>query len=169
MITISYFISFIIVSAVWFIWSSFKKKTKSSFKNIHLDVDPNDYAYQYISILELACNKMNIKMLPVLYPNIHLICCDNPHQATAAYYSFSDSTKRILEDEKIFFINEKNSPEPTKSIYEIFNSVNFEVSNFELYSFILQDKTITIVFALGQHELIVNSFGILIRVDNSFL
>ncbi|MEG0390549.1 hypothetical protein [Cetobacterium sp.] len=112
---------------------------------------------------------MNIKMLPVLYPNIHLICCDNPHQTTAAYYSFSDSTKRILEDEKIVFINEKNSPEPTKSIYDTFGSVSFDVSNFELYSFILQDKTITIVFALGQHELITNSFGILIRVDESFL
>ncbi|MGL4863082.1 MAG: hypothetical protein ACRC4T_08190 [Cetobacterium sp.] len=112
---------------------------------------------------------MNIKMLPVLYPNIHLICCDNHQQTTTTYSSFSDSTKRILMDEKIIFINEKNSPEPAQSIYKTFNSVNFEVSNFELYSFILQDKTITIVFALGQHELMTNSFGILIRVDESFL
>lgn len=169
MIIINALISIIIGSVLWFAWLSFRhKKAKARLKNTHLNIDPLGFTEDYLFQLKSTCENNHMQFWSA-YPDIYLCCCDDSSHLANMYRAISFATKRTLEEQNIFFINEKNSVEPTYSIREVFAVASFEVSSFELISFILQNKTITIVFASGKHELVTNSFGVFVCVQESCL
>lgn len=156
----------------------FKDKLKTKellpdyLENTQIKINPYDFVNTYLSNIHLTTLTHDIRVFPVLVPNdinfsyLSYISTLENKELLAVYLAYFESMKDILNKENINFIEPIPSNCLKKSVFDIFSFKNFEVSNFKSISFILDKKTTTIIFALGQHNFIQNSFGIFIQIDD---
>lgn len=144
------------------------------FENKHLTINPYGFILEYINNLKLieTIPECNLKIFPVATPNEHyftylsFVSSIDPIAVLASYSSTTEDIKEYLNDKNIKFIEPSICSDLNKSIIDIFLSKHFEPSSFIYISFGLDEKIITMIYSLGKHQLIKNSYAILIQIDD---